>query len=155
MLWRKHAQRLLVERGQRDVVPELIGLVRDRSVDRIGLNVGAIHALWTLHGLGTLDGSPGHAAAYEAAAEALDHPSAGVRRNAVAVLPRTEATRTLLLDPKVGRSRRSGQAGGAAGAVRAAVVRDGWHAVAQFLKDPANLGDRWLQDAAGRGGGGS
>ena len=27
------------------------------SVDEIGLNVGAIHALWTLHGLGQLDGS--------------------------------------------------------------------------------------------------
>ena len=56
MLWRLHAQRLLVERGKTDVVPALVGLVKDRSVDAIGLNPGAIHALWTLHGLGVLDG---------------------------------------------------------------------------------------------------
>ncbi|MCS7046346.1 MAG: glycosyl hydrolase, partial [Gemmataceae bacterium] len=46
MFWRKHAQRLLIERGQDDVVPELCRLVRDPSVDALGLNVGAIHALW-------------------------------------------------------------------------------------------------------------
>ena len=46
--WRMHAQRLLVERGKTDVVPALIERVGDRSVDAIGLNVGAIHALWTL-----------------------------------------------------------------------------------------------------------
>ncbi len=52
-----HAQRLLVERGKTDVVPALIERLRDRSVDAIGLNVGAIHAMWTMHGLGALDGS--------------------------------------------------------------------------------------------------
>src|SRR5207253_2682906 len=36
--WRMHAQRLLVERGRRDVVPDLIRLVQDPSVDPIGLN---------------------------------------------------------------------------------------------------------------------
>ena len=36
--WRLHAQRLLVERGKTDVVPALIDLVRDGSVDAIGLN---------------------------------------------------------------------------------------------------------------------
>src|SRR4051794_17674504 len=44
-LWRLHAQRLLVERGKGDVVPDLIALVADRSVDGIGLNPAAIHAL--------------------------------------------------------------------------------------------------------------
>ena len=39
-LWRMHAQRLLVERRKTDVVPELIKLVRDTSVDAIGLNPG-------------------------------------------------------------------------------------------------------------------
>ncbi len=52
-----HAQRLLVERGKTDVVPALIERLSDRSIDAIGLNVGAIHALWTLQGLGALDGS--------------------------------------------------------------------------------------------------
>ena len=57
LFWRRHAQRLLVERGKTDVVPALFELARDPTVDEIGLNVGAIHALWTLHGLGALDGS--------------------------------------------------------------------------------------------------
>jgi putative membrane-bound dehydrogenase-like protein len=63
MFWRLHAQRLLVERGKRDVVPALLKLLADGSADAIGLNVGAIHALWTLQGLGALDGSvPGRPA---------------------------------------------------------------------------------------------
>ena len=44
MLWRTHAQRLLVERGNKDVIPALISLVNDPSVDAIGLNPAAIHA---------------------------------------------------------------------------------------------------------------
>ena len=38
--------------ASRTSCPALIELVRDRSVDAIGLNPAAIHALWTLHGLG-------------------------------------------------------------------------------------------------------
>ena len=38
MLWRLHAQRLLVERGKLDVVPQLVALTRDRTVDAIGIN---------------------------------------------------------------------------------------------------------------------
>jgi putative membrane-bound dehydrogenase-like protein len=87
LFWRRHAQRLLVERGQRDVFPALFKLARDTSVDAIGLNVGVIHALWTIHGLGGLDGSVPEAT--EVATAALRHPSAGVRRNAVQVLPRS------------------------------------------------------------------
>src|SRR5439155_19446737 len=48
MFWRLHAQRLLVERGQTNLVPALIGLLKDSSIDGIGLNPGAIHGLWTL-----------------------------------------------------------------------------------------------------------
>jgi len=78
LLWRMHAQRLLVSRGDRTVVPELCDLVRDQSVDEIGLNTAAIHALWTLQGLGALDGSDANAT--DTAVGALKHPSAGVRR---------------------------------------------------------------------------
>jgi putative membrane-bound dehydrogenase-like protein len=84
--WRMHAQRLLVERANADVVPALIERVHDRSVDAIGLNVGAIHALCALHGLGALDGPD--ATASEAVVGALKHRSAGVRRIALQVLPR-------------------------------------------------------------------
>ncbi len=84
--WRMHAQRLLVERGKTDIVPALIERLGDRSVDAIGLNVGAIHAMWTMHGLDALDGT--NAQATDAVVAALAHPSAGVRRNALQVLPR-------------------------------------------------------------------
>ncbi len=55
MFWRLTAQRLLIERGQKDVVPQLQALVKNTSVDAVGINGGAMHALWTLKGLGELD----------------------------------------------------------------------------------------------------
>jgi len=95
MLWRRHAQRMLVERGKTDVTGALIALVGDRGVDVVGLNTGAIHGLWTLHGLGALDGTDKVALA--AAVNALSHPSAGVRRNALAVLPHSAASAHAIL----------------------------------------------------------
>jgi putative membrane-bound dehydrogenase-like protein len=85
MFWRLQAQRLLIQRGEKDVVPALIALIEDKSVDGIGLNTAAINALWTLHGLGALKGAD--PAASKAVVKALAHPSSGVRRNAVQVLP--------------------------------------------------------------------
>ncbi|MGH9373363.1 MAG: PVC-type heme-binding CxxCH protein, partial [Vicinamibacterales bacterium] len=103
MFWRLHAQRLLIERGRKDVVPQLIALVRNKAVDEIGLNGGALHALWTLHGLGEISSLTTDAG--RAAVEALRHPAAGVRKAAAMVLPKTaDAARAigsagLLLDP--------------------------------------------------------
>ena len=95
MFWRLHAQRLLVERAQKDVVPQLIALVRNPSMDAVGVNGGAFHALWTLQGLGALDTATGEA--YTAAVGALKHPAAGVRKAAAMVLPRTaESGRAIL-----------------------------------------------------------
>lgn len=94
LLWRRHAQRLLVERGRKDVVPALVDLLKDQSVDEIGLNAGATHALWTLHGLNAIDSQP---AALAASIEALRHPSAAVRRNAINVLPRTVGSASAIL----------------------------------------------------------
>src|SRR6185436_11984008 len=51
MLWRMHAQRLLVEHGNEEVIDALVPLISDKSVDAIGINAAAIHALWTLRGL--------------------------------------------------------------------------------------------------------
>ena len=98
LLWRTHAQRLLVERGRKDIVPLLISLVQDPKQDEIGLNVGAIHALWTLHGLHVLDSDT---AALQAAVLALHHISAAVRRNAVMVLPRSPTGVRAILSAKV------------------------------------------------------
>ena len=99
LFWRQHAQRLLVERDQTDVVPALLEILQDASVDGVGLNVGVIHALWTLKGLGVVD-SPlpiGRAVRAEVMAS-LKHLSPAVRKNAVQVLPRNEASAKALLE---------------------------------------------------------
>ncbi|MCA9214449.1 MAG: c-type cytochrome, partial [Planctomycetales bacterium] len=90
MLWRKHAQRLLVERGDKSVIPALVALASNADVDEIGLNAAATHALWTLKGLGALDGN--NAEATQVARNALKHSSAGVRRNAIQVQPSEPAS---------------------------------------------------------------
>lgn len=90
LLWRKHAQRLLVEQGNEDIAPDLIKLINNEEVDEAGISTGAIHSLWTLHGLGLLDGE--HPEALKAAVGALDHPSEAVRRNAVKVLPKDQSS---------------------------------------------------------------
>lgn len=95
---RLHAQRLLIEKvkpllemennrviprgeaGDKSTVPALIELAKDQSVDAAGLNVGAIHAISTLQGLGVVDGQ---CAASDAVANAMWHPSSAVQRNAV------------------------------------------------------------------------
>lgn len=89
LFWRMHAQRLLVERGNRDVAPQLWAIANDPSVDEIGLNAPAINALWTLHGLGAISPSE--------LEKALKHPCAEVRKTAVQVMPRTDAGTTMLL----------------------------------------------------------
>lgn len=144
-LWRRHAQRLLVERGQTDVVPALIQLVADQQRDEVGLNVGAIHALWTLKGLGALDSAD--SPAFAAAAAALKHPSAGVRRNAALVLPSAResvaalAEANLLADtePQV-----------RLGALMALADMPEDEAAGKLLaaaaRDHSNLLDRWLQE---------
>ena len=88
MHWRMHAQRLLVERAETDVVNELKKIVRKQYVDKIGLNSPAVHALWTLKGLGALAGE--ELGVLETIVEALQHPAAGVRKAAIQVLPLVE-----------------------------------------------------------------
>lgn len=95
MFWRLTAQRLLVEREETDIAGELQELVANSAVDEAGINAGAMHALWTLHGLGLLDG--GNRDALDAALAALEHPAAGVRKAAVQVLPANEESRRALL----------------------------------------------------------
>lgn len=86
MFWRLTAQRLLVERRMSGAVPALLRLAQDHTIDREGLNPGALHALWTLHGLGAIPGNP---EALAAARAALNHPAGSIRRAALMMLPRT------------------------------------------------------------------
>ena len=87
LFWRLTAQRLLVQRNRRDIVPALLEIIRDPWVDEIGINGGATHAIGALSGLGVLDGSD--SLAYAVVQDALGHPSPGVRRNALRALTKT------------------------------------------------------------------
>lgn len=87
MFWRTTAQRLLVEREKRDVLPELYGLVNRKEVDSLGLDPGALHALWTIQGLGAIGTEK---KANEIVMGALRHPSYAVRKAAIEVLPKNE-----------------------------------------------------------------
>jgi putative membrane-bound dehydrogenase-like protein len=86
MFWRTTAQRLLIENNDTSVLHGLSKIVAGNSVDEIGLNPSAVHALWTMHALGAFD-SIGNQW-LSVAIKALNHNSAGVRRAAVDVLPR-------------------------------------------------------------------
>jgi putative membrane-bound dehydrogenase-like protein len=87
MFWRLTAQRLLVERGEPDVVPALVELLSGHRVDELGLNPGALHALWTLDGL---DQFSSEGPALDAARVALHHPASALRRSALMILPKDE-----------------------------------------------------------------
>jgi putative membrane-bound dehydrogenase-like protein len=147
LFWRWHAQRLLVERGKQDVVPALLAMARDPGVDAIGLNVGVIHALWTLHGLGALDGS--HAEATAIAVAALKHPAAGVRRNAVQVLPHDVKSVAAILEAGLTRD-----ADAQVRLMSLLALADqpptpaAAEAIVAALCDPTNARDRWIPDAA-------
>lgn len=89
LFWRMHAHRMLVERGKKDLVPELVAMVKDPSMDEIGINPASIHALWILKGLGALD--------TETIEAALQHPSADTRKNAIKVMDFNAAAVALLI----------------------------------------------------------
>ena len=148
LFWRRHAQRLLVERGPSpEARTALLARVRDISRDAIGLNPGALHALWTLHGLGYLDGRDPDA--LQAALGALRHPSAGVRRNALQVLPARPVATAAILD---GGLLTDGDAQVRLAAFLAladqAPSELAGAAVHQALQHPGNAGDRWIPAAA-------
>lgn len=88
LFWRMTAQRLIVEKGDKTLASELYKLVKDTKVDELGINAAAIHALWTLHGLNMCATAEG----FQVAVHALHHPSAGVRKAALQVLPDNSAT---------------------------------------------------------------
>ncbi len=146
LFWRRHAQRLLVERGRKDVAPALLKLVRDTSVDEQGLNTGAIHALWVLQGLGAIDALP---EVLGAVVDALHHPSPGVRRTALSVLPRTAGTvaavlKASLLDDGDAQVRLAALLALASGPVSPAAGQ----ALFSLLNRPDLTLDQWTVDGA-------
>jgi len=149
MFWRMRAQRLLVERGKLDVVDALITLAKDTSVDSLGVNPGAIHALWTLDGLGAMDSIDGAARiATTIATTSLKHPSAGVRRAAVMVLPDDDDSAGAILSAG---SLADDDAQVRLAAALALSEKPSSEAVARAVSraigDTDNMADRWLPDA--------
>jgi len=146
LLCRLHAQRLLIERGKADVVPKLLELVQNRKTDEIGLNVAAIHALWTLKGLNALDhvNDAGTLAAFTA----LSHPSAGVRRNALQVLPATpESTRHILAAEMTRDVDSQVRLAALLALADAPADLEAGELLARHVTDQAPLSDRWIRDA--------
>ncbi len=147
MLWRRHAQRLLVERGQTDVTPLLIQHLQNPAVDAVGLNVAAIHSLWTLHGLGQLQDPDSPAS--QAALTALSHPAAGVRRNALQVLAASEAsTRAVLASGALQDSDAQVRLAALLALSDLPPVDAAGPAILSGLVEAQAAGDRWLQDAS-------
>ncbi|MBC8350235.1 MAG: ThuA domain-containing protein [Verrucomicrobia bacterium] len=138
--WRLTAQRLLVDGKKKEAVPAL----RSR-IAKGGL--GAVHALWTLQGLGALDPETHRAA--------LIHPDAILRRNAIRALG-SDAQATQLLFDSATLADKNLQTRLAA-FVKLAEQEDSKTAAktATLLKaKPENAKDEWLRlalDAAGAG----
>jgi putative membrane-bound dehydrogenase-like protein len=76
---RLHAQRMLIERGDADVIPALVERVRASSEDHL---LSSVHALWTIRGIGAAPGSAGHGALVAA----LGSPHSLLRRHAMQAL---------------------------------------------------------------------
>ena len=68
--WRLNAQRLLVDRADKQAVPALIRMTKNSAS-----HMGRLHALWTLQGLNQLNA--------ELIVQALKDPVAGIRENAI------------------------------------------------------------------------
>jgi len=83
LFWRQTAQRLLVEGSHKNAIPTL----RNRALRQ---GAGAIHALWTLEGLGALDA--------ETKRTTLISTDPAVKRNAIRALGQTKDDEQLLYD---------------------------------------------------------
>jgi putative heme-binding domain-containing protein len=165
LLWRLTAQRLLVERGKTDVVAALAELVKDAKVDGIGNNPAAVHALWTMRGLGAFGTARAESAQASAAdsgsapsegdgqgavpIRALKHPAAAVRKAALDVMPRDAASTRAILAANV-LADADAQVRLAALLALAEMPKDeaAGAAVAEVLRRPENEGDRWIPQAA-------
>ena len=146
MFWRLHAQRLLIERGQKDVVPQLVALVKDVSVDAVGTNGPALHALWTLHGLGEMAGPEREG--FRVAVGALKHPAAGVRKAAAMVLPKSpESTNAILGAGVLADSDLHTRLAVVLALAEMPESADVAQALYRESQKPENFGDRWLSRA--------
>ena len=132
--WRLTAQRLLVEGKRTDAAPALKQAVATAAP------VTAIHALWTLHGLGLLEEATHRAA--------LSHPDAAIRRNATRALG-TDARAVALYfgssvvsdpDPLT-------RLAALVKLAEFSETKQIQSVVASLVRNPANQSDEWLREA--------
>ncbi|MEX2215709.1 MAG: PVC-type heme-binding CxxCH protein [Phycisphaeraceae bacterium] len=147
------AQRLLVERFRASradmedtVLKPLIALTQERALDAIGNTPGAMHAIWTLDGLGAFEGTSRDPAL--ALAAALKHPAAPVRRAAILAGPRSADRMAGVLE-RLG----DGDAHVRMAALQFLADMDSpsdraGAAVYAMLQRPENSSDKWIGDAA-------
>ncbi|RTE53580.1 hypothetical protein EHW67_11285 [Arenibacter aquaticus] len=145
MFWRTTAQRLIVENKKVSLIPDLIELAADNN-NKSGLNASALHALWTLKGLGALSGSNDEA--NQLAVGALNSSSYAVQRAALALLPTTRESSKILAQ--------SGVLNSPDAQIKlAAILRAGelpesnalYTEIEKLAKDPAITSDKWLNAA--------
>ena len=143
MFWRLHAQRLLVERNKKDIVPQLLALINDKSVDEIGLNAPAIHALWILKGINALEGD-----ALKAVFEALKHPCSDVRKTAMQILPRnTEGVDFILKNNLLEDKEPLVVLNTLLALSEMPLTEQAEKVVLETLENSKDINDRWLPDA--------
>jgi hypothetical protein len=82
LFWRRHAQRLLVEQGDRSALPALAQMASGLSAPETGNYPAAVHALWTMQGLGFAGREFRQRRLEEIAMEALGHPAPAVLKAA-------------------------------------------------------------------------
>ncbi|WP_170110606.1 PVC-type heme-binding CxxCH protein [Flavilitoribacter nigricans] len=143
MFWRTTAQRLIVENKITDLIPELIELAGKNAS---GLNGAAIHALWTLKGLGALDGS--NADATEVLKKALSNSSDGVKRAGLALLPRDDnGSEQLLASGLLQSENLHLRLAAALTASELPETAPLYEAMEQFAGESDNQADKWLSAA--------
>jgi putative membrane-bound dehydrogenase-like protein len=86
--WRMTAQRLLIERGKEDIVPDLLDLVKSNSA------YPALHAIWILDGLETISRDN----VQPVVEDALSHSAPAVRKAAIQILNKNGLLKADMLD---------------------------------------------------------
>ena len=147
LFWRTTAQRLIVEGNKTALIPDLIKLAADESkIDKSGLNASALHALWTLDGLGAINTN--NSEADMVVVNALSSGSYAVKRAAMTLLPETSEGGELLA--------KSGLLTDVNPQLKlAAILRAGelpesaslYTAMEKVSKDADNAADKWLNAA--------
>jgi putative membrane-bound dehydrogenase-like protein len=145
MLWRLHAQRLLVERGDPDTAPTVAKLLSDQD------SLAPVHAVWVLNGLGALDGN--NSKALLGTLELAESGTSPAQPAALRALPRSKATADWVAKQLLAAPSRPGTEGDRVRLAALLVLADcpavpsAGPRLAGFLTDPDLRQDRGLRDA--------